>query len=561
MADLAALPPGWFVVATDDGTGVYYWYPASDFSQWEDPRLLPSGWEQRTDPATGRPYFIDHNTGTTRWEDPRLRDPVTGANPTPVAPAPAPVPTGPLPPGWSQRTLPNGGRTYFAYHPTRVTQWTDPRIMPTGWEQRTGPDGSTHYANPAAGQAQLADPRLAAPTALAGAPPSCYFICINCGHPRGDPAHQDGIVLDRCDYCRDATLDDNHNTEHKWCINGKHAGFRQDFIDENNNELPDQCRDHDQPARSHFFNTDDLRNMAFGYLTLDEALAARQVLDIGNQNGMALALRDYNMVQPQPLICEQEAVTFGTARPVDNDDWCPQPPWFEPVPSTRIACNNVAMWTNPVTGNREPSVCREDDANVAHIPRRHRLVCPPCKAQRFQDLTWRRRELWFPVCETCRGWANNNLPAHQTECECTPVGFCTQGRNGNEARAAHLCYEHDKEIWANIERRAQIEIERRRRLTRKATPSKSHYAKKKASTATRLDELTPVQRRGHMKYSDKGWGGKLYERPRCFCGNRMTRGDLDRPNGRKWNMVANPAVLAQYWRNCVGCKGFVNTTH
>ncbi|MCG8711201.1 hypothetical protein JHU04_004602, partial [Brenneria sp. 4F2] len=31
---------------------------------------LPSGWEQRFTPE-GRAYFVDHNTRTTTWVDPR----------------------------------------------------------------------------------------------------------------------------------------------------------------------------------------------------------------------------------------------------------------------------------------------------------------------------------------------------------------------------------------------------------------------------------------------------------------------------------------------------------
>ena len=46
-----------------------------DFSS--EPRqstgLLPPGWEMIFDHATGWPYFIDHNTQTTTWEDPRMR--------------------------------------------------------------------------------------------------------------------------------------------------------------------------------------------------------------------------------------------------------------------------------------------------------------------------------------------------------------------------------------------------------------------------------------------------------------------------------------------------------
>uniref|UniRef100_A0A3B3ZF31 E3 ubiquitin-protein ligase n=1 Tax=Periophthalmus magnuspinnatus TaxID=409849 RepID=A0A3B3ZF31_9GOBI len=36
---------------------------------------LPTGWEVRSAP-NGRPFFIDHNTKTTTWEDPRFRVPV-----------------------------------------------------------------------------------------------------------------------------------------------------------------------------------------------------------------------------------------------------------------------------------------------------------------------------------------------------------------------------------------------------------------------------------------------------------------------------------------------------
>jgi len=33
---------------------------------------LPVGWEQRLDTQTGRVYFVDHNTRTTHWNDPRI---------------------------------------------------------------------------------------------------------------------------------------------------------------------------------------------------------------------------------------------------------------------------------------------------------------------------------------------------------------------------------------------------------------------------------------------------------------------------------------------------------
>ena len=35
--------------------------------------LLPLGWEQRCDEKSRRIFFVDHNTCSTTWDDPRLR--------------------------------------------------------------------------------------------------------------------------------------------------------------------------------------------------------------------------------------------------------------------------------------------------------------------------------------------------------------------------------------------------------------------------------------------------------------------------------------------------------
>lgn len=34
--------------------------------------ILPPGWEMIFDHRTGWPYFVDHNSHTTTWEDPRV---------------------------------------------------------------------------------------------------------------------------------------------------------------------------------------------------------------------------------------------------------------------------------------------------------------------------------------------------------------------------------------------------------------------------------------------------------------------------------------------------------
>lgn len=37
---------------------------------------LPPGWERRIDQNTGWPYFVDHNTKQTTWQDPRISTPI-----------------------------------------------------------------------------------------------------------------------------------------------------------------------------------------------------------------------------------------------------------------------------------------------------------------------------------------------------------------------------------------------------------------------------------------------------------------------------------------------------
>ncbi|KAM6257743.1 E3 ubiquitin-protein ligase NEDD4 isoform 1-T1 [Porphyrio hochstetteri] len=85
--------------------------------------FLPKGWEVRHAP-NGRPFFIDHNTKTTTWEDPRLKISAHPRRKTSLDP----VDLGPLPPGWEERTH-TDGRVFFINHNTKKTQWEDPRLQ------------------------------------------------------------------------------------------------------------------------------------------------------------------------------------------------------------------------------------------------------------------------------------------------------------------------------------------------------------------------------------------------------------------------------------------------
>ncbi|XP_071065200.1 NEDD4-like E3 ubiquitin-protein ligase WWP2 isoform X2 [Dasypus novemcinctus] len=85
-------------------------YQSSNPSTDHDPLgPLPPGWEKRQD--NGRVYYVNHNTRTTQWEDPRTQGMIQ---------EPA------LPPGWEMKYTSEGVR-YFVDHNTRTTTFKDPR--------------------------------------------------------------------------------------------------------------------------------------------------------------------------------------------------------------------------------------------------------------------------------------------------------------------------------------------------------------------------------------------------------------------------------------------------
>jgi len=87
---------------------------------------LPEGWTMQVAP-NGRVFFIDHNERATTWVDPR-----TGrASPMPNQTHPPnrrpEDELGTLPEGWEERVH-TDGRIFFIDHNTRTTQWEDPRL-------------------------------------------------------------------------------------------------------------------------------------------------------------------------------------------------------------------------------------------------------------------------------------------------------------------------------------------------------------------------------------------------------------------------------------------------
>uniref|UniRef100_A0A8B9JDL7 E3 ubiquitin-protein ligase n=1 Tax=Astyanax mexicanus TaxID=7994 RepID=A0A8B9JDL7_ASTMX len=150
---------------------------------WERPEPLPPGWERRVDPM-GRVYFVDHTTRSTTWQRPTVetvrnyeqwqhqRSQLEGAmhqfnRRFIVGVRTAEFdPLGPLPHGWEKRTDANG-RVYFVHHPTRSTQWEDPRSqgllnekpLPEGWEMRFTVDGIPYFVDHNRRTTTYIDPR------------------------------------------------------------------------------------------------------------------------------------------------------------------------------------------------------------------------------------------------------------------------------------------------------------------------------------------------------------------------------------------------------------------
>ena len=71
--------------------------------------------EQRVTPQ-GQVYYVDRETGSSTWYDPRHRNLQVD-----------PEALGQLPQGWEIRHTPQG-RPYFVDHATRTTQFSDPRL-------------------------------------------------------------------------------------------------------------------------------------------------------------------------------------------------------------------------------------------------------------------------------------------------------------------------------------------------------------------------------------------------------------------------------------------------
>lgn len=119
--------------------------------------ILPKGWEEKLDPATGCPYYFHYTTGVAQWQRPE-------AGEAQLETASAGLSLGkpsirePLPEGWEEYLDPNSGDAYFYNTVSKTCQWDRPSAaaaqeedgeavlgLPPGWVQVWAREDNRYY--------------------------------------------------------------------------------------------------------------------------------------------------------------------------------------------------------------------------------------------------------------------------------------------------------------------------------------------------------------------------------------------------------------------------------
>lgn len=122
------------------------------------PAALPSGWEQVTDPSSGKPYYCNRTTGETSWTPPSAATSPTPAQAATAAAA-APSPTGATMPAAAPATGPSAPATTVPAPGSTAAAPAEPMQILPGWEQ--GPDpttGKLYYYNRNTGESSWTPP-------------------------------------------------------------------------------------------------------------------------------------------------------------------------------------------------------------------------------------------------------------------------------------------------------------------------------------------------------------------------------------------------------------------
>ena len=123
-----------------------------DETQWDVTELmvadntadnpLPAGWEVKYT-KEGKKFFVDHNTQSTFWTDPRVGGNKSTSIQVRTFNSQTSRDLGPLPRGWEEKV--NGdGKFYFINHHKKATTWEDPRFTSLNEEEGL-PEYSVEY--------------------------------------------------------------------------------------------------------------------------------------------------------------------------------------------------------------------------------------------------------------------------------------------------------------------------------------------------------------------------------------------------------------------------------
>jgi len=155
---LPPLPSNWTEVIDDETGKPYYLDKKTGTTRWKRPIAGPNGkelrsllethWQEEVDPDTGKTYYIDKSDGYISWGRP-LPD----------------YPESQLPEGWEAMLDEETNRVFFLFRETSQTVWELPGRehngvpMLPGWEKMTNPEGQPYYINEALGLSQWTTPR------------------------------------------------------------------------------------------------------------------------------------------------------------------------------------------------------------------------------------------------------------------------------------------------------------------------------------------------------------------------------------------------------------------
>jgi len=136
FAHLSPLPPGWLRVLSRSTGKIYYCYPETGETTFQEPTgpppsvlanaSLPEGWTQMESRSTGRTYYWNAELQKSQFDPPTAAD-STGGTASPAVSAASPAANGAaLPSGWKEMESRSTSRKYYYNEETQVSQFDRP---------------------------------------------------------------------------------------------------------------------------------------------------------------------------------------------------------------------------------------------------------------------------------------------------------------------------------------------------------------------------------------------------------------------------------------------------